>query len=127
MFLLLNYKKEYVILFLVNKIVGNCSRNSDPGVVKAKGLLKAIFGLMENGGVRWKGIELLKILLFGYKINGWNGMGEDGMDSIQFHYINSFNFLPILGGGNGMESLLIMSFYSILFHFIPLLTINSNI
>ena len=61
MFLLLNYKKEYVILFLVNKIVGNCSRNSDPGVVKAKGLLKAIFGWSE---LEWKKTERKEIVSF---------------------------------------------------------------
>ena len=52
----------------------------------------------EKGGVGWEGMELLKFPLFEYKINGWNGIGEDGMDSIQFHYINSFNFRSNLEG-----------------------------
>ena len=34
----------------------------------------AMFGLMEKGGVGWEGMELLKVPLFEYKINGWNGM-----------------------------------------------------
>ena len=35
---------------------------------------------MEKGGVGWEGMELLKVPLFGYKkINGRNGMGEDGI------------------------------------------------
>ena len=38
-----------------------------------------MFGLMEKSGVGWEGMKLLKVPLFGYKINGWNGMGEDGI------------------------------------------------
>ena len=47
-----------------------------------------MFGFIENDGVGWEGMELLKVLLFGYKINGWNGMGEDEIHSIQFYYNN---------------------------------------
>ena len=49
-----------------------------------------MFGLMEGDGIRWKGVESLKIPLFACKNEGWKGMEENGIYFTISHYIMSF-------------------------------------
>ena len=62
-----------------------------------------MFGLREKSGVGWEGMKLLKVPLFGYKINGWNGMGEDGIIPSNSTILTHLTSPPIWGEWDGME------------------------